>query len=658
MGMTADFPEVRPLLPLLAELRRVERFDPDLFRAVLAAARDGQAMPWESRRVAVLMLEHLLLKIPSGRMAKFDLALSALGIKEAEEPGVRSDLLLEGYTATDLRSFVPQLRRRLKRLEWVHRCVATDRGLFDFLSLARKECRLSLARYVFTPEDVAKRILSQVRVSDGVMEVVYNAPPLPPYEREILDLLCGDARVLWVECDTGAGINSLVEYPIGTVVLVVKPPGSDIEFEFKRAGTRDVRPLNAVFEREGKALAAPHRLHGGGLGMSLAWQARQEGALNATYRAVHGRAAPISQTLQTVAVNSVPTEVGPVHLLDYFTAPHDHGFEDMRTAMRRSLEALQTEPDSRVPESGLSLTVEFLTQYKPRQSVLAGTSSFRLDRLADYLSADGPALYFGPGFGLPCTAKLGKCFADELLDEVLGTYSPCQAPYRSHKQYVDAAFSIPANRRRADANFLACMEEIGVFWGTLLALGGYSYGESFVARNTGLRCVWERGEWRVKILFMDHDNLHLPDEHEAYFDAVRFLDSIYVDESFIFGSLRGYADGRGLVECLHEVYRAKDRLRELGNERLRDSMQVAAARTRSQLGPRGALRPLLAESLILQLEDFERIVKMLLHEPGWRESAAAALRGKDHGFGPEEEFLNEMAGGLDFFRRHAFLYEA
>ncbi len=91
--------------------------------------------------------------------------------------------------------------------------------------------------------------------------------------------------------------------------------------------------------------------------------------------------------------------------------------------------------------------------------------------------------------------------ADDVLEEVLGIYLPPEVRYRGHEHYVQAALAVPENRTRADRNFLSVMQDIGTFWGTLLAVRGYTRGESVVARNVGLRSVWDEGEWKVKIIF-------------------------------------------------------------------------------------------------------------------------------------------------------------
>ena len=52
---------------------------------------------------------------------------------------------------------------------------------------------------------------------------------------------------------------------------------------------------------------------------------------------------------------------------------------------------------------GLALTVEFMRAMKPKQAILAGTSSFRLDKVRDSLVAPGASADF------------------DLLEQVLGT---------------------------------------------------------------------------------------------------------------------------------------------------------------------------------------------------------------------------------------------
>ena len=210
--------------------------------------------------------------------------------------------------------------------------------------MARDEPRLTLARYLFTPREVARRVLGEVRTSRGIPapfqepfvgdEAEALLSEWPSYERVIVEELA--AGVLWAGEATGRRLNALVEYPIGTVVLVVKPPGSHREIEFKRAGGAGAPPRWVVLERGGGAGSPTHRLDGGSMSASLRCEALNAAAFGRIFRLVHGRRAPISVTLAHHVVREVPRDDGRDDLLDYFTQPDAFGdeFDGVRDAMR------------------------------------------------------------------------------------------------------------------------------------------------------------------------------------------------------------------------------------------------------------------------------------------------------------------------------------
>ena len=222
-----------------------------------------------------------MLRIPAGNMTEFELLLSGLELKAAGSDYVRDAVLAEGYTTTELHGFVRELRRRLSRASGVLGRLRGRRtaagALRDLLLYARKECKLVLARYLFRPEEVAEHILSQVRTSRGMPSPFPEQPfhmreeaqralsALPEYEARILHRLGQGHPILWVSDRTSSEINSLVEYPLTTVVLVLKPPGSDLELEIKRAGCRGDRLLGIVYDRDGSRSPVPparRREHG------------------------------------------------------------------------------------------------------------------------------------------------------------------------------------------------------------------------------------------------------------------------------------------------------------------------------------------------------------------------------------------------------------
>ena len=189
--------------------------------------------------------------------------------------------------------------------------------------------------------------------------------------------------------------------------------------------------------------------------------------------------------------------------------------------MAAAVASFKAEGYLRMPDmpTDLGLTAQFISIVSPGQAIINGTSSFRLDRLASYLSNDGAQRYFEEGLKAGYSTDDMRRFADSILEEVLGVYQPPDVRSRSYQRYLAAAFTVPENRAQADSVYLSLLEEIGTVWGTLMGVKGYSKGESFVARNVGLRSVWDDGQWRVKIIFMDHDSVVIPYVHDRDFYA-------------------------------------------------------------------------------------------------------------------------------------------
>jgi hypothetical protein len=187
----------------------------------------------------------------------------------------------------------------------------------------------------------------------------------------------------------------MVEYPLGSAVVVIKPPGSDLEIEIKRTGMRGPRLLQVITERDnGTAAPISHRLLGGSLGWLASREAAAVAVLSTIFALVHGREDPCSHTVSRSSIVEVPGADGPVHLLDYLT---DHrafgsGFDDMRRALSACADNFPRHSClARASYEGeRGRTLQFIGQTSPEQAVIRGSSSFRLNRLALYLSDEVP----------------------------------------------------------------------------------------------------------------------------------------------------------------------------------------------------------------------------------------------------------------------------
>ena len=651
-------------------------------RLVKVAGARGIAPRWAVRRAAVLILEAHLFALPAGDPAGFEPALRAIAAEPssglAYPPG--PSVLAEGYTSADPPGFIRELRDRLARHARVHRRIAgpatTPEALRDFLALAREESKLTLARYFFSPGEVVDRVRQQVRTSRGVPAPIASAlvkaeaeealRAWPAYERAVARAILSDPEILWADEATSRRLGALVEYPLGTVVLVVKPPGSHMEIEIKRAGRPGDHPLSVVHERDGCRVSASHRLDGGSMGTSLRSEATNAAAFAKIYRLVHGRPAPVSVTLAHRVIHEVPLAGGDTSdLLDYFTRSdvYGPGFGAMREAIRRSIHSFCEEwgTDALDVPGELGLTVSFLGQVNPVQAILGQTSSFRLDLLADYLSEGGPERYLREALGEGPSRSAGESrrFTEAILDEALGGYLPVESDGLGHLALIDAVLAEPANRRKADATFLDLAAQAGRVWGTLFGIKGYSLGESFVGRNVGLRSVWEGGAWRTRLLFMDHDMLSVPrDKYQPDYA----LWGCYSDARYVlFDPPSGR---RSELDLLATIYRVDGPTAERGRSEFLLAARGAYQRTKARLASDPKLREMFRESYRKDLLDWEDAYAAFVSarqrdsDPeSALEAGAGLLRGRGHPEPVLERFRELAARFAEFLMYIAVIFE-
>jgi hypothetical protein len=562
----------------------------------IAKGRPGRS--WEIRREAVLMLQRQLLLLRSTRIAEHDFWFVQFGLKRRK--GVKvplsREIVREGFLTRDVKGFVREWRHRLMRPAGLLGKSPSDQRVARWQYFAQGEYRLFLARYVFSPQEVVARMLGHVRVTRGEempfcedsdliqAEAGLAADKLPRYEARILKLLCDPARIYWVSEQPDRAVDSLLAYPPGTVVLVVKPPGSCLEFEIKRAGTPNSQPLSVVFERKGESVPPSHRLQGGSLGWHLRFEARAAARFSRIYRAVHGKAPAISIIHCAKSIQTLPTAMGERGIMEFLSS-HEifgDGFEGMREALRLCVRAAFDADDHGVRElpGELGRTMNFLIQTWPGQTVQSGTSSLRLDRLAEYLSPEGAKRYFGVSPQRRAEPEHAHEFADQLFEEILGDFSRPAQCSRSYRRYLSEVFA--KNRRRADLVFLALLRELGTFWGTLAAVKGYSNGESFVSRNVGLRAEWAGAQWCVGLRFMDQDDLHLPDPQLDDFSPDGLLQGMLLDQKYVSGS-KDSPNPKSSLFALSRIYWVTPAVYAAGVRTLKQARVSAVNKTRVEL---------------------------------------------------------------------------
>jgi hypothetical protein len=663
---------------LLDEFLGRRTFQKSFCGKLLDLARERRVR-WETRCLAVLMLEHQVRKLRPDNLAAFDYLFAELKLKA---PGVEHKLstavLKEGYSTTELRPFIHEFQRRLARLDRVHRQIrgrkTSAAALNEFFETSRSECKLTLARYLFTPEEVVDRIVRQLRITDGVKDLDVQQPrfidaeterainALPNYEAAILRRLCEGPKIYWVSDATSSRINSLVEYPLTTVVLVIKPPGSELEFELKRAGRKGANPFTVVFRRPGFRVAPSHRLDGGSMQWLLRYEARSAAKLRSIYRLVHGREAAVPGYVARTTIFSIPSRVGPVAGFRYFSDPRVFGeqhFAQMRGALKDVVAALIKEEDRNLPviPGDIGLANEFLSHVQPAQSILSGTSSFRVDKVGVYLSPRGAERYFKECLQRDYTSTEAKQFADALMEEVLGVYESPAVEYDDYSQYVDAAFA--ANRARGDEIFLKLVRQIAELWGTMLGARAHSRGESLVARNVGLKSVWEAGEWRVKLIFMDHDALSFPDLENGHYYAQTAMPAVLLDERHAWGRANPALFPESLVGYLLSIYRIDKELETRAQRLANEVLKAAYQKTQQAILNDVRLQAFFSDVFRSRLFDWDEFARGFLtgRSAKWEKQMRRMFAEKGYEADAFEYYMEAAEKGRGFLERNRFLYE-
>jgi hypothetical protein len=658
---------------LLDEFLGHRRFHKSFCRKLIELARQ-RPVAWETRCLAVLMLEHQVLKLQPDNLKAFEFLFAELNL------GRSPSLLKDGYSTTELRPFIHEFQRRLARLNRVHRQIRGRKtspvALEEFIEVSRSECKLTLARYLFTPEEVVDRIVRQLRITDGVKdldveqerfigaELEYALSRLPNFEAAILRLLCRGPKTYWVSNATSSRINSLVEYPLTTVVLVIKPPGSELEFELKRAGRKGDNPFTVVFRRPGYRVAPSHRLDGGSMQWLLRYEARAAAKLSTIFRLVHGKDASIPGYLARTTVFSIPSRVGPAPSFRYFTDRHVFGeqkFDEMREAMTDVVTALKKEEGENLPKvaGNMGCTAEFLSHVAPAQAILSGTSSFRVDKLGVYLSPRGAERYFRESLQQDYTAAEAKQFAGALLEEVLGVYDPPSVAYDDYGAYIDAAFRVASNRARADEIFLNLVRQIAELWGTMLGARGHSRGESLVARNVGLKSVWEKGDWRVKLIFMDHDALSLPDLENGHYYAQTAMPAVLLDERHAWGRANPALFPESLVGYLLSIYRIDGKLEQRAQRLAEEELRAAYLKTQQAILNDVRLQAFFSDVFRSRVFDWDDFVRGYLNgrSEKWEKKMRKLFADKGYEADAFEYYTEAADKGRGFLERNRFLYE-
>jgi hypothetical protein len=203
------------------------------------------------------------------------------------------------------------------------------------------------------------------------------------------------------------------------------------------------------------------------------------------------------------------------------------------------------------------------------------------------------------------------------------------------------------------------MRQIGKFWGTLMGIRSHSYGESFVARNVGLKSVFEGGEWKVKVVFMDHDAMYLAGVRTQHFRPLSSIPNMVIDENYMLGGRRI----RGSTDLLRAIYRVDKKGVSRGEAALNSELKAAYRKTQDEICANPRLRACFSSVFVERIRDWDQIVVRYLSVKddaskveSWRDETTRLLQRKKYDEGLIREHLRCIENYSNFLQKYSFLY--
>ena len=120
--LRTEFADARAAHQLFAGLLQHETYDRGFCLKLFEVANEAGGAAWGIRRLAILMLEHQILKLDPADSEEFDFLFTQLNLKQSplSKGRIAGSVLKEGYTTTEVSGFTSEFRRKLERHHHVH----------------------------------------------------------------------------------------------------------------------------------------------------------------------------------------------------------------------------------------------------------------------------------------------------------------------------------------------------------------------------------------------------------------------------------------------------------------------------------------------------------------------------------------------------------
>ena len=195
------------------------------------------------------------------------------------------------------------------------------------------------------------------------------------------------------------------------------------------------------------------------------------------------------------------------------------------------------------------------------------------------------------------------------------------------------------------------------------AARGFTRGESFVGRNVGLKSVYENGEWKVKIIFMDHDDMDIIGKNATDCNPRSVFPAIADDEIHIFGGISCGETIKGETAFLEDIFHVAKAVSDEGHVAIRQATGYAYKKTHNDLINNPKLQAYFHESFIERISDWDTIVARYLkirHDrsaiDSWKRETMEFLSSRGHTDRTINDYLCTVDSFDDFLTQYSFLY--
>jgi DUF971 family protein len=193
----------------------------------------------------------------------------------------------------------------------------------------------------------------------------------------------------------------------------------------------------------------------------------------------------------------------------------------------------------------------------------------------------------------------------------------------------------------------------------MLGARGHSRGESLVARNVGLKSVWEKGEWCVKLIFMDHDGLSLPDLENGHYYAQTAMPAVLLDERHAWGRANPALFPESLVGYLLSIYRIGSEVEKRAQRLAEEELKAAYVKTQRAILNDVRLQAFFSDVFRTRIFDWDDFVRGYLNgrSAKWEKKMRKLFAEKGYEADAFEYYTEAADKGRGFLERNRFLYE-